>query len=91
MAVSASQSWYTLAYGYLEYLATDANIYDSLCFSSSTGPAKSNWTSSFGSVSCGSSEILFFGINGFKYLPILIHGWQFCVSYNFPVYSWEPD
>ena len=39
-----------------------------------------NWTSSFGSVSCGSSENLFFGINGFKFLPILIHGWQFCVS-----------
>ena len=42
-------------------------------------PTKSNWTSSLGSTNGGSSDILFLGMSGFRFLPILMHGWQFCV------------
>ena len=77
MAVSASQLWYTFAWGYLEYLSADASIYDSLYCSSIIGPAKSNWTSSLGSISAGSSDILFLGMIGFRFLPIFMHGMQF--------------
>ena len=79
IAVSVSQLWYTFACGYLENLSTEANIYESLFCSSSMGPAKSIWISSFGSCSGGRFANFDFGIIGFKFLPIFMHGWQFCV------------
>ena len=53
---------------------------ESFCCSSVIGTAKSNWISSFGSWSGGNCALLDFGIIGFNFLPILMHGWQFCVS-----------
>ena len=46
---------------------------------SGMGPAKSNWASSFGSFSVVSCEVVDFGMTGFRFLPILMQGVQFCV------------
>ena len=92
MAVSASQLCYTFAWGYLEYLSTDASIYDSLYCSSIIAPAKSNWTSSLGSTSAGSSDILFLGMSGFKILTYLYARLAILSEGDdFPVYSREPN
>ena len=65
--------------GYLEYLSTVTSIYVSLLFFVN-GPAKSICISSFGSESGGNSVYLFFGIMGFKFLPVLVHCLHLCAK-----------
>ena len=44
------------------------------------GPAKSIWNSLFGSDSVGSDVCLFFGMMGFKFLPVFVHCLHLCAS-----------
>ena len=79
MAVSVSQLLYISAWGYLEYPSIVTSIYVSILLFT-IGPAKSIWISSFGSYNGGSSLYLFFGIRGFKFLPVLVHCLHLCAS-----------
>ena len=77
MAASVSQLWYAFACGYLENLSADTSMYESLLFSW-MGPVKSICTSSLGSCKLGRCVCFFFGITGFKFLPICVHGLHLC-------------
>ena len=70
--------------GSLENLSTEVSICCSRPFSFVTGPQKSNWISSFGSRSRGSGACLFFGVIGFKFLPIFVQAFA-CLRFVYQV------
>ena len=77
--VSVSQLLNVFACGYREYLSLVAYMYVSLLLFV-IGPAKSIWTSSFGSDSVGRSIYLFLGIIGLRSSPVLVHCLNFRAS-----------